>query len=201
MKDYVFFPLAFLVAAAMVLGAMSVGHGQPPCGPMGGAKGPNDYSRVEISDGDLCRMKAAGGSQVELINVGSAQSFVRITIDQASLDEYVERGPHIPLGPDLETVFAGQGLRITISARPSARAGAEEMEINYDTGKAGGSGWQRIGLMPGWNTYQLTVNVPEKLLKEAVALDYLGLRPVPGDKARSVEVRSIVFERLMTPQG
>lgn len=195
MKDYVFFPFALLVAVGMVIAAMSVGYDEPKCGPMGGAKGPDDYSRIEVSAGDLCRVTSVRPGQVELLTTRRRLDAVRITVGDDELDELVERGPHLVLGPDLETVFAGQNLTVSLTARSSAAAGSATLEVNYYTGKAGGSGWRPVALSPDWKTYQLEVRVPEKLLKETVALDYLGLRPAPGQGRTSFEVRDIVLER------
>ncbi|MEM8618013.1 MAG: hypothetical protein AAGF20_13905, partial [Pseudomonadota bacterium] len=58
-----------------------------------------------------------------------------------------------------------------------------------------GSGWQTFDLKPGWQTYDFTFNVPEKLLEDSAAFDYLSIRPVVPEKTRALEVRSVEFRR------
>ncbi len=195
MDDRIFFPLAIVVAVAMVGGASMVGIGTPICGPMGGARGPADYSEVVIAGADLCRMEAGRGYQLSELDAGSDSNALRIRAQYGETSDDPLKTAHFKLGPDLETVYAGQKLRIVISARPADERGAMAFQVNYSTGKAGESGWQTFEMLPGWETYEYEFDVPQKLLKEAVAYDYLAIRPVVPRKARTVEVRSIVFTR------
>ncbi|MEC7291060.1 MAG: hypothetical protein VXW22_13305, partial [Pseudomonadota bacterium] len=66
MKDAVFYPLVALLAVLMIGAAMIEGWSQPKCGPFGGADGPADYSLIILNGGDLCRMEAYLGYDLEL---------------------------------------------------------------------------------------------------------------------------------------
>lgn len=190
LKDIIFFPLAILVAAIMVGGAMMVGGNAPNCGPVGGAGGPADYRFARIEGINLCRMQGRRGYDVNLEG-----DILTITAQPRPPLEDYEQNPHFVLGGDLETVYAGQELKVSVTARPSSGAGAEAFEVLYSTGNAGGSDWRTFALQPDWKTYEFTFNVPRKLLESAVAFDYLAIRPVPGEKARSLEIKDIEMRR------
>ena len=196
MNDRVFFPLAFLVVIAMVGGAMMVDSDKPLCGPVGGANGPEDYSQAIIDGRDLCRMEAVFGHELTQSAPEKKRNTLRIMADPGSLRDDVEASAHFKLGPDLETVYAGQTLRVTIRARPAAERGAMAFEFNYSTGKAGDTGWHRFDMQPGWQDYTHTIKVPKKLLESAVAFDYFAIRPEVGSKPRTIEIERITFDRL-----
>jgi hypothetical protein len=191
LKDIVFFPLAILVAALMIGGAMMVGGDAPKCGPVGGAGGPADYRFARVEGANLCRMEGRKGFEVNLND-----DILTITAEpKPPLPDY-DQNPHFVLAGDLETVYAGQILKVSVTAKPSVGAGAEAFEVLYSTGNAGDSDWPTFQLRPDWQTYDFTFNVPQKLLESAVAFDYLAIRPVPGEKARSLEIKDIEMRRF-----
>ncbi|MBR9835179.1 MAG: hypothetical protein GYB42_08320 [Alphaproteobacteria bacterium] len=194
LNDRVFFPLMLLVAVIMVGGALLVGSGQPACGPMGGADSDQSYRIVTIRGDDLCRIVAGGESEIELFEAEDGRSVVSIEMDGEAQRDAAESSPHFKLGPDLETVYAGQTINITLMARPAARAGAVAFEAKYSTGRAGDSGWRQFYLEPDWQAFTFSYDVPEKLLKQTVALDYLAIRPVAGDKPRGIWIESVTLE-------
>lgn len=191
MKDIMFYPLMGVIAMVMVGSAMFLGWSQPKCGPFGGAEGPADYSLIILSGRDLCRMEATFGYELEL----NGDVLTIRAEDDAGLSD-VEQNAHFRLGPDLETVYAGQRVRISLTVKPSGSRGAEAFEFNYSTGKAGDTGWTRFELTPEWDTYTAEVEIPRKLLENAVAFDYLAVRPVVPDKARAIDLREIRFRRM-----
>lgn len=191
MKDIVFFPLMLFIAIAMVGGAMMVGGDAPNCGPVGGADGPEDYRFARVEGQDLCRMEGRKGFDVSLEN-----DILTITAEPGSARSDYDQNPHFVLAGDLETVYAGQILKVSVTAKPTNGGGAEEFEVMYSTGNAGGSGWQKFQLQPDWKTYEFTFNVPQKLLESAVAFDYLAIRPLAGDKARSLEIKDVEMRRF-----
>lgn len=191
MRDQVFYPLIGLVVVAMITSALWLGWQKPQCGPFGGADGPEDYSLIILSGEDLCRMEAYLGYD---LNLEDEVLTIRAERD-ANLPD-AQRNAHFRLGPDLETVYAGHKLRISLTVKPTNGAGAEAFEFNYSAGKAGDSGWIRFDLKPDWDTYTAEVDVPRKLLENNVALDYIAVRPVVPDKTRGIELREIRFRRL-----
>ena len=190
LKDYLFFPLVLIVAILMVLGSIMVGANAPQCGPFGGADGPADYSFATIKGQNLCRMEGRKGYELQLAND-------ILTIRGEAEENYGElvRSPQFKLGADLETVYAGQKLTISLQVKPTEGAGAMAFEAMYSTGKAGNSGWQRFDLIPDWQTYQFEYQVPEKLLENTVAYDYFAVRPVVPEKVRGIMIREIEFRR------
>ncbi len=191
MKDIIFYPLMLAIVSVMVGSAIYVGASQPKCGPFGGADGPDDYSLIILSGRDLCRMEGALGYELDLKNDVLT---IRAETDANYAD--VEKNAHFRLGPDLETVYAGHRVRISLTVKPTKGGGAEAFEFNYSTGKAGDTGWTKFDLRPGWDTYTTEVNIPRKLLENAVAFDYISVRPVVPEKIRGIELKEIRFRRL-----
>ena len=191
MKDSVFYPLIAIVVAAMVLSALFLGWRQPQCGPFGGADGPDDYSLIILEGSDLCRMEGYIGYDLSL-----EDDVLTIRAEHDANLADVQRNAHFRLGPDLETVYAGHKVRISVTVKPTDGGGAEAFEFNYSTGKAGNSGWIRFDLKPDWETYTAEIDVPRKLLENNVALDYISVRPVVPEKTRGIELREIRFRRL-----
>lgn len=191
LRDSIFYPLVAALVTAMILSALYLGWQKPQCGPFGGADGPEDYALIILQGGDLCRMEAYEGYDLDL-----AGNVLTIRADSAANFPDVQRNAHFRLGPDLETVYAGHKVRISLTVKPTEGGGAEAFEFNYSAGKAGNSGWIRFDLKPEWETYTAEVNIPRKLLENAASLDYISVRPVVPEKTRGIELREIRFRRL-----
>ena len=193
MKDILFFPLAILVAAGMVAGAMMMGGDAPQCGPVGGANGPADYSSATVNGADLCRLEGRRGFGLNLSDDG----ILTLSVEPQPPRDDPEQNPNFKLAADLELVYAGQKLRVSVTAKPAGAGGAEAFEVMYSTGKGGNSGWRRFDMKPDWDTYRFEYNVPEKLLEDqdAAAFDYLAIRPVGAEKTRVMEIREVDFRR------
>lgn len=191
LKDIVFYPLIAVASAAMVLSAMYLGWQQPQCGPFGGADGPADYSLIVLNGQDLCRMQDYLGYELDL-----EEDVLTIRAQEDAIIADVQKNAHFELGPDLETVYSGHRLRVSLTVKPTTGAGAEAFEFNYSAGKAGDTGWIRFDLKPEWETYTAEIDVPRKLLENSAALDYLAVRPVVPEKTRGIELSEIRFRRL-----
>ncbi|MCR9268987.1 MAG: hypothetical protein ACX94B_01270 [Henriciella sp.] len=191
MKDIVFYPVIVAIVAVMVVSALYRGWLQPQCGPFGGANGPEDYSLIILKGQDLCRMQGFLGYELNL-----EDEVLTIRADQEAVFADPQQNAHFELGPDLETVYAGHKIRVSLTVRPTEGAGAQAFEFNYSAGKAGNSGWIRFDLKPEWDTYTAEIDVPRKLLENNVALDYLAVRPVVPEKTRGIELSEIRFRRL-----
>ena len=193
MKDYLFFPLALVLALAIVAAAALPGRDRLSCGSVSGAG--TNYQTVTVSGDDLCRMEAAGQADIDLQRSnGSIQSTI-ITVGAGLLGDRPERNPHFRLAADLENVYAGSRIRVTVEARPGPESGATAFEVNYSAGQEGNSGWRAFDLQPDYQAYSFTWNVPERLIADQ-AVDYLAIRPVVPEKSRTVEIRSVKFDRL-----
>ena len=191
MRDFVFYPIMAAIVVTMVISSLYLGWQQPKCGPFGGADGPADYSLIILKGQDLCRMDGFEGFELNL-----EDDVLTIRAEEGANDADVQRNAHFRLGPDLETVYAGHKLRISLTVKPASGAGAEAFEFNYSAGKAGDTGWIKFDLKPDWDTYTAEVDIPRKLLENTGALDYISVRPVVPDKTRGIELSEIRFRRL-----
>ena len=107
LRDSIFYPLVAALVTAMILSALYLGWQKPQCGPFGGADGPEDYTLIILQGGDLCRMEAYEGYDLDL-----AGNVLTIRADSTANFPDVQRNAHFRLGPDLETVYAGHKVRI-----------------------------------------------------------------------------------------
>ena len=191
LRDSVFYPVIALIVGAMVVSALYLGWRQPQCGPFGGADGPEDYSLIILSGQDLCRVQGAEGYDLEL-----EDNVLTIRADAEANFVDVQENAHFVLGPDLETVYTGYKVRVSLTVKPTSGAGATAFEFNYSAGKAGDTGWIRFDLKPDWDTYTAEIDVQRRLLESNVSFDYISVRPVVPEKIRGIELSEIRFRRL-----
>lgn len=192
MRDRFFFPLAILLAGAMVWLAIMPTFGAKPSGPVTG-DGVN-YNRIEVS-GDMLYKVIAGGdlkTEIRVAPDGTKQLFLEV--EAGALADGVEFGPHFRLAADIETQFSGRRIRVTISAQPAEVKGAEQLLANYSAGRVGESGWETFDLSQQNMDVSFEFTVP--LMQGDQASDYLGIRPVVPDGYRGVLISKIVLERL-----
>ena len=191
MKDRLFFPLALVLAAGMVMLALAPGFGRLPEGAVAGDG--RDYSRISI-EGPYLNKVIAGGDATTRLQKGPDGYQLYIEADTGVLSDAPELGPHFRLAGDIEVQFSGYTVRCTVRARPADDHGAMQMEANYSAGRVGESGWTVFDLAPGFQDYSFDYNVPVAESEQGV--DYFAIRPVVPDKSRAVIVQSVTFERL-----
>ncbi|WP_018148888.1 hypothetical protein [Henriciella marina] len=191
MTDRIFFLCAFLAAAVMVAIAVLPGFNTRPTGPVSG--GNTDYRRIEVSGAQLNRFVAGGDADISLVRA-DGEAALRIEVAAATLADDPIRGPHFILDRDLETVFAGREVRITIRARAADQYGAEQMRVNYSVGSAIESGWEKFTITREFADSVFTWTPPERTPGTDAGYDYLGIRPVVPEKQRAILVQSVVFE-------
>ena len=192
MKDRIFFPLALLVAVAMVVLAILPGVGRLPSGAVTGDG--QHYDKIVISGKYLNKVIAGGDAVTKLQDGPGGRKVLFIEANAGALDNAPELGPHFRLAADLELQFSGFTVRCTVRARPADDHGAMQMQANYSAGRVGESGWQVFDLQPGFQDYSFEYNVP--LIEGDQGVDYFGVRPVVPDKSRAVVVEQVTFERL-----
>lgn len=198
MSDRIFFIVAALAGAFMVTLALLPGMNALPAGPVSG--GNTDYSRIEISGTQLNRMVAGGESIIELQRVGG-ETVLYIEADAEALPDDPLRGPHFVLATDLETVFAGRKLRITVNARAADRYGAQGINLNYALGNAEASGWEEFVMTKEFQDVTFEYDLPTKNVGAEPGYDYLAIRPVVPEKQRAILVRSVVLEPIGPPRA
>lgn len=194
MKDYIFYPLALIVALGIIAAAALPQRDRLDCGSVSGAG--TNYQTVPVNGDNLCRMQAAGQSALKRVTSddGVISSLI-IDAGAGLLGDRPDRNPHFRLAADLEQQFAGFLIRVTVEAKPASEQGALAFEANYSAGQEGNSGWRKFDLKPEYDTYSFEWDVPTRRIADQ-AVDYLAIRPVVPEKHRAVEIRSIKFERL-----
>ncbi|MCI4645540.1 MAG: hypothetical protein MRY64_12235 [Hyphomonadaceae bacterium] len=190
MRDRLFFPAIFLLAAALVWLALLPGVGALPSGPV--SVGDGQYRQIEVSGLELNRIEAGGEVDIQLVR-GEGPAYLRMETIAGALPDDPLRGPHFMLAADLEVQFSGFEMEITVRAKPGERLGATQMMVNYSTGRDGESGWETFDLRPDWEDFTFRYRVPVKTGENG--LDYLAIRPVTPDKTRSLLIESIRFRR------
>lgn len=196
MSDRVFFPLICLLAAMMIIVALS--PGEPPCeptGPIGGAN--SDYTVITVEGCNLHRMIAGGEDALGLLERGG-EKMLKIESYSGLQNDDPQRGPHFEIDSDLERAFSNHDIIITMTLRPSSQLGAKSFQAYYSVGRDGGSGWQTFDMFPDWKEYTFAYRVPEK--KGANAFDYLGIRPIVPEDSRSIEIKRVQFRRIEKTQ-
>ena len=191
MRDKYFFPLAVLLTVMMVFLAIQPGIGRLPEGAVAG-DGVN-YDRIEISGPYLNKAISGGDARVQLVR-DERTYYLYIEAEVDALAASPELGPHFRLAPDIEAQFAGHRIRVTARVRPADTRGAEQVELNYSTGRAGDSGWQSLNLQPGFSDISFEYDVPPLLGEQGV--DYIAFRPLVPEKSRALILERIVLERL-----
>lgn len=193
MSDLLFYPVALLAALAIIAGAALPGRDRLACSSVSGAG--TNYTDIMVSGDDLCRMVAAGQSDIDRVLTGESISSLVVSAGAGMLSDRPERNPHFRLAADLEQQFAGRRIRVSVEAKPTQPRGAHSFEMNYSAGQEGNSGWQLFDLQPDYRTYSFIWDVPARQGTEQ-AIDYLSIRPIVPEGTRGVEIRSVRFERL-----
>ncbi|MEM1035445.1 MAG: hypothetical protein AAGI14_01665 [Pseudomonadota bacterium] len=187
MSDKIFFPLVFMVGVAMVLATLFLGRETEPTGPIGGAAS-GDYSVVPIEGENFKRLEGLALGAISSVEDG----ILTLSTGPRPQPAQVTVGPHFKLAADLETVYSGHSIQIFVQAQSVSGA---DLEINYDTGRQGESGWQRFDLTEDWQEYRFDYNVPLRAEGSESGFDYLGLRPVGETLPGVVRIRKIEFRR------
>lgn len=193
MRDFVFFPLSALLAAAIVFVAIDPFAERLPSGPLSG--GGRNAEDVTVSGTELNRFivgKTAGAS-LDLVRSGSGDIVLRI---DRTMSEYGDPrlGPHLVLAEDLEYALESRPIEIVIEARSIGDFAASQFEANYFAKAEGESGWRTFNLTREFQSYLLTLHTPKR--GQVEGYDYIGVRPVTPDKHRVMELRSVRLRAL-----
>jgi hypothetical protein len=189
MRDYLFFPIAALVAGLFVFVALEPYAERLPSGPVSG--GGRNAQDVTVSGDELNRiiLGETAGSTLDLIRPDGGAAFLRIDRQAGGKYEDPRLGPHLVLAEDLEYALESRPIEVVIEARSVGDFAASQFEANYFAKVEGESGWREFTLTREFQPYTLTFHTPRRGREEGY--DYIGIRPVTPDKHRVMDVRSI----------
>lgn len=195
--DTLFFPLAILLAAALVYLAIDPFADRPPRGPV--SAGGRNAEDVTIRGRELNRFLPGDFGSLTMLPAGPKG---RDTL--ARLDRYADQvyqdprsGPHIVLAEDVEQSLGSHPIEVTIEARTVGDFGATSFEAEYFAKAGADSGWKSFPLTKDFQPYTFSWFPPKP---DNLGYDYVGIRPVVPDKHRVMEVRSIRV-RVTGPKG
>jgi len=184
LKDRYFYPLAIALIIGMIYFAMSKA----------------DYTVLTedmilengfiVADENLSTLTASLGTLYSYTGkTPQTRAFVTMKTNIARKDTPASAGVFASLGPDYETAFARQNLRMTIRARQGQKNPLEHFDMGYFTSDVGDSGWIRQRLTPNWENYSIefTPNMPVNDL----GVDYLGVWPGENGGHETMDVEFI----------
>lgn len=184
LKDRFFYPLAAIIVAGMIFGALS--FGEDPDLTVDKIR----TSGYLMTGEDLVRLTAQPGTQaIYIAPTRDEPAYARLTSTAAR--NSLPKGPGVfaPLGLIHERAFAAQDIRMTVTARSSRINGLETFDIGYFSAGSGDSGWKRHRLTPEWKDYVLDFR--PGALTERVGLDHASVWPGTTGELLNVDVKSI----------
>lgn len=193
LKDRFFYPLATIIAIAMVVFAMSFAV-------------KIDLTDQEIWDNgyvmageDLIRLTAQPGTQAEFIAASGGQpAYARLTSTAARASLPSDKpGVFAPLGLDYERAFATRRLKMTITARSSAINGLNHFDMGYFSAGSGDSKWIRKTLTSDWKDY--VMEFTPGALTAQIGLDHFSMWPGETAELLRMDVREMRVEVLDPP--
>jgi hypothetical protein len=191
MRDYLFFPLAAILAGVFVLMGLQPWAERVPSGPMscGRCANPEDKS---IDGNELHRFVPGNYKGLAIVTPdGGGAPVMQIT--RAADEQYgnPESGPHVVIDSDLECTLAGRAIEVIVTARSVGGIAADRFEVDYfaRADAEGESGWRGFDLTREFKDYAFTFQTPNR--GGVMAFDVLGIRPVAPDKRRTMEVKAV----------
>jgi hypothetical protein len=197
MPDILFFPLAALLAAALVYLAVDPFADRPPRGPV--SAGGRNAEDVTIKGRELSRFLPGDAGGLTVLTAGPNGRDTTVRIDRLASQIYKDprSGPHIVLAEDVEQVLGSHPIEVTIEARTVGDFGASSFEAEYFAKTGSDSGWKSFPLTKDFQPYTFSWFPPAP---DNLGYDYIGIRPVVPDKHRIMEVRSVRV-RVTGPKG
>lgn len=150
LNDWVFYPLAGVVIAGMVAGALA---GQKP-----EQRTPEEIldSGVTFEGQSLFSITLGNGLDAQFISEGE-QTYVSITAARGPLDGIQSAGAFYTLTPQELEVLQGQRLRVSYSARRGRESGASNSRINLFIPGRGQGDWFESAVSNDFETIELEV--------------------------------------------
>ena len=194
LKDRFFYPLAAIIALAMVVFAMSFADNPV-------LTNEEIWKHGYVMSGeDLTRLAAQPGTQAEFVAAtGGQPAYARLTSTVARDSLPTDKpGVFAPLGLDYERAFATRRLKMTITARASGISGLKHFDMGYFSAGSGDSKWNRKSLTNEWEDY--TMQFKPGALTEQIGLDHFSMWPGETAELLSMDVREMRVEVLDPPK-
>jgi len=189
LKDIFFYPLALILTALLIGGAMSLGDYE--------VLTPEDIRAqgFTVEGSDLAALTAAPGTNYEyMAETPNDPAFARLVSTLARDVAPPSPGIFAALNPNYETAFAQHNLRLTITARSSPKDGLREFDMAYFTAGSGDSGWKRQSLTSDWADY--VFEFTPGAVKGEGELDYFSIWPGVTGEPLTMDVKSMRVEVL-----
>jgi hypothetical protein len=191
MRDYIFFPLAAILAGVFILMGLQPWAERVPSGPVSCGRCANPEDRT-VEGNELHRFVPGNYNGLKIVTPdGGGAPVLRIT--RAAEEQYgnPESGPHVVIDSDLEVAFEDRPIEVIITARSVGEIAADRFEADYfaRSDSDGESGWQPFGLTREFKDYAFTFQVPNR--GGVMGYDVLGIRPIAPDKRRTMEVKAV----------
>jgi hypothetical protein len=191
MRDYMFFPLAGILAGAFVMMALQPWAERVPSGPVSCGRCANPEDRT-VEGKELHRFLPGKYNGLKIVTPeGGGAPILRITRSAEEQYQSPESGPHVVIDSDLELVFEDRPIEVIITARSVGDIPADRFEANYfaKSDAEGESGWIGFVLTREFKDYAFTFQAPNR--GGVMGYDVLGIRPVAPDKRRTMEVKAV----------
>ena len=189
LRDLYFYPLAGLVIAAMIAFALSLGDYERPSDQQIRAQG------YVLQGEDLTRLTASAATNSEFIaQTASTPAHARLWTHIAKENVGLSAGVFATMDENHKRVFAGERLRLTITARQSRYEPLEVFEAGYFASGANATGWLEYELTPEWQDYQFEFT--PKFPEAKADIDYFGIWPGDTADLRYMDVSKMQVEVL-----
>lgn len=183
MKDWLFYPLAVMAIIAMIAFAYTRGrHAAVPTG-----------STFIVEGQNLNTLYAAQGVSFSIAgDAENPNAYAVLSAHVSRANAPPSAGVFVTLPPAYKEMYAGQALRISITARKGRGSKLESFDVGYLTTDAGASGWQTFEVTNDFEDFEFAFT-PGKPGAPGGS-DYVGIWPDVDGESRTLDVKEIRVE-------